>query len=141
MGEAFEPWSRVAEALLHEDHDSSSLRALLTEPALTEADWTPLFKQTMSDLGVSVPSRKEAAQIIAEELGRMIVNKEVPPRIGARTIWELLGNIDEITPGITIFCELDCALDGTGGPKPFSDLSRSLIEQRVIDEARKLFSK
>jgi hypothetical protein len=132
--------ARVVEVLSETVHDSSNLLTLLTEPALTASDWMPLFKQTLADFGVDTPTREESAKIICQELCTMIVSGEITPRSGAGAIWELLKDIEEFTPRVTVFCELDWALDDSAAPKPFSDFSRNQIEERIKSEAASFLS-
>lgn len=127
----------VAERLLDSGYDSPSLRILAGEAAPIASVWLPLFRKAMAELDIPMPTRLQAARVVAREIAKMIIEKELAPQEGADAMWDTLFLIEEFSPEITIFSELAWALDTSPGPKPFPELSRAEIERRIVDEARR----
>ena len=111
---------------------------LAGDPIPRASEWAPMFTRAMAELSIEIPPESEAGSVVAREIAQIILNQEVDPRDGAQAMWDLLHGIEEMSPRVTVFEELAWALDSGPDHKPFSDLTRHEVEQRVVEEARQL---
>lgn len=130
--------SELAFALLANGYDSPALRSLAAEFNPIASDWKPVFNKFMAELETQIPTRFEASRIVAQQIAKMILENEITPKEGAQTIWDTFHLVDGFASEITIFEELAWALDEGPFPKPFSELNREQIENKIFNEAKKL---
>jgi hypothetical protein len=55
----------------------------------TDVDAKSLFETTLAELGLTVPSAREAVMMLSRELANGILTGAIPPYLGAKQIWEL----------------------------------------------------
>lgn len=79
----------AALAALEDGFDSPSLRILagLTKAESSEA-WQ-LFNQTLAELNLLIPSKRDAVILLARKSAEQILNGKTNPYEGAKQIWEL----------------------------------------------------
>jgi len=80
----------VAERALMDGYDSPSLRILagLTKSEVTE-EAIPYFKKALSELGVSLPLKRDAVLLLANQVAKQILQGNIKPYEGAKKIWKL----------------------------------------------------
>jgi hypothetical protein len=79
----------AAAAALDDGCDSPSLRALagLTASEMDEAG--SLFEAALGELGLLLPSARDAALRLARRAATEVLENAIPPDAGARQIWEI----------------------------------------------------
>ena len=116
---------------LVEGYDSPALRVVagLIEAQSDEA--IPLFKQALSELTWPLPNQREAVLLLARELAAQVLRGELSPYQGAKKIWWLTREADEVGHELDPF--IYAASEWEDRPE-----DRPLFERAIMEEAKAL---
>jgi hypothetical protein len=94
----------VAQSLILEGIESSSLTRLLIDESPYGYDKKTLFEKAMKELGFEIPSKNNAAIALVREIANQIINNEIDAYKGSMKIWkEILNYLDNIPDNLLIF--------------------------------------
>ena len=75
--------------------DSPSIRRLAGMDGADSEDVRVMFRAALRELAVELPSKREAALLLATEVARRITQRTVSPYEGAKEIWRIARTSDE----------------------------------------------
>lgn len=113
--------------------ESPSLFALASSEKSADPDLHGLFGKVVSEMGRTRLSKSEAGRCIAREYARKICNGKISPVDGARVIWKVSLDCEELTKELGIF---------GGRVSEYDDLPdvRDRISELILSEATSLLS-
>ena len=88
---------------LLEGIDSPSVRQLAGMDGADSEDVRATFRVALRELGIEIPSRREAAILLATEVARGITQGTVSPYEGATEIWGIVRSSHEHLPELDTF--------------------------------------
>jgi hypothetical protein len=122
---------RVAIEALEQGIESPSLLELAAAGNTANADFHCLFEKSLTELGRSRLSKAEAGRVIARDYTYQICNRKLTPIEGARAIWRVSLECEELTRELGIFA---------GRVTEYEDLPslRERISEMILSEAQAL---
>jgi hypothetical protein len=94
--------AEATQALL-EGIDSPAVRRLAGMDGADGDDVRAAFRSALRELAIEIPSRREAAILLATEVARRITQGTVSPHEGAREIWGVVRSSREHLPELDTF--------------------------------------
>lgn len=117
----------LACAALARGVDSPSLSELAGLPSGVVREAADLFRASLDELGVPVPSEEEALWNLVRWTARRIVAGKTPPIEGARWIWREASNRVQQEGDLRIFVGL--ASEWDDHPDTHADIRRQIVEE------------
>ena len=121
----------IACEALADGFDSPSLTALAGEIEPVMSSIGPLFEAALRELGIPVPTKREAAIRIARSVAVRIVSGELAPYEGARRIWQQVELPLQEAGEVNVFLDL-------ASEYPDDESGQSEYDTAIIEESRKL---
>lgn len=134
----------IAAAWLAQGLSSPTMNILAGESQPLMSEVGPMFQRVLHELNVNIPSQAEAAELLSKTIAQEIVDGKKSLNVGAEEIWSLAtdwksASIPLVFAGLASEHEdfRDYQHQKYYGEKYCQQVLKD-IEQRIVDEARKL---
>lgn len=136
---------RFAADWLNDGLDSPALRRLAGEESPIMSEVAPIFEKALKELGISIPKKSSALQLLARDYAEKIIQGSLTPHAGAGFIsWHVANQLEKAGPLLLSFVgaasELDELEERTAEDGFDRKEYKRELETLILDSARKLLN-